>query len=119
MRQRLFYPPSVAGWEDDRWLDTGTWRGRWMAATRALRGQELETDSAAPYTPELPADAVQRAIDFWGGPAISAPTRARLVAFAERCAAGANTNGKRRSYPVLTENALRVLVATCPDLQTA
>ena len=33
MRQRLFVPPNVAGWEDDRWLDTGTWRARWLTAS--------------------------------------------------------------------------------------
>jgi Protein of unknown function (DUF1800) len=27
--QQLFYPPNVAGWDDSRWLDTATWRGRW------------------------------------------------------------------------------------------
>ncbi len=26
MGQRLFRPPNVAGWDDDRWLDTSTWR---------------------------------------------------------------------------------------------
>jgi uncharacterized protein (DUF1800 family) len=117
MRQRLFYPPNVAGWEDDRWLDTGTWRGRWLAVTRAVRDRELDTD--VPYAAEDAPTAVQRAIDFWGAPAVSAPTRARLEAFATRCAAGANTNWKRRSYPILRQNALRVLVATSPDLQTS
>ncbi len=117
MRQRLFYPPNVAGWEDERWLDTGTWRARWIAATQAVRDRELDTD--APYEPDAPAMAVQRAIDFWGAPSISAPTRGRLVAFAERCEAGANSNYKRRAYPILRQNALRVLVATSPDLQTA
>ena len=30
--QQLFYPPNVAGWDDARWLDTATWRGRWWIA---------------------------------------------------------------------------------------
>ena len=30
--QRLFFPPNVAGWDDNRWLDTSTLRGRWIAA---------------------------------------------------------------------------------------
>jgi uncharacterized protein (DUF1800 family) len=119
MRQRLFVPPNVAGWEDDRWLDTGTWRARWIASTNAVRERELEVDPNAPYTPEDPGIAVQRAIDFWGGPAVSAATRARLVAFAQRCDLGANSSWKRRSYPVLRQNALRLLVATSPDLQTS
>ena len=35
--QRLFYPPNVAGWSEDRWLDTSTFRGRWIAANYAAR----------------------------------------------------------------------------------
>ena len=32
--QFLFYPPNVSGWDDRRWLDTSSWRGRWdIAAT--------------------------------------------------------------------------------------
>ena len=27
--QQLFYPPNVSGWNDDRWLDTSTFRARW------------------------------------------------------------------------------------------
>ena len=30
--QRLFLPPNVAGWDESRWLDTATFRGRWFAA---------------------------------------------------------------------------------------
>src|SRR5262249_13585558 len=34
--QRLFYPPNVSGWDDARWLDTATFRGRWFIANEAL-----------------------------------------------------------------------------------
>ena len=57
MRQRLFVPPNVAGWEDDRWLDTGTWRARWLTAsqvaarTRGGPGQALRRDGAARRPP--------------------------------------------------------------------
>jgi uncharacterized protein (DUF1800 family) len=117
MNQRLFYPPNVSGWDDERWLDTGSWRARWGTAVNAVRERELKTDE--PYEPDAPADAVQRAIDYWGKPTISAATRLRLVAFAERCDRGANTNSKRRTYPILRQNALRLLVATSPDFQAA
>ena len=30
--QRLFRPPNVAGWDETRWLDTSTFRGRWACA---------------------------------------------------------------------------------------
>ncbi len=35
--QRLFDPPNVAGWDETRWLDTSTLRGRWIAAQRIAR----------------------------------------------------------------------------------
>ena len=30
--QYLFMPPNVSGWDDTRWLDTATFRARWMMA---------------------------------------------------------------------------------------
>ena len=36
--QRLFYPPDVSGWDDSRWLDTMTVKGRWEIVRRAVRG---------------------------------------------------------------------------------
>jgi uncharacterized protein (DUF1800 family) len=117
MNQRLFVPPNVAGWDDERWLDTGSWRARWLVATHAVRERELKTDD--PYEPDAPADAVQRAIAFWGSPTISNATRLKLVAFAERVDRGATSNWKRTQYPVLRQNALRVLVATSPDFLAA
>ena len=34
--QQLFYPPNVSGWDESRWLDTATFRGRWYVASRVL-----------------------------------------------------------------------------------
>jgi uncharacterized protein (DUF1800 family) len=118
MGQQLFYPPNVAGWDDTRWLDSGTWRARWMGAVEAVKVKKV--DPRSPYdASEDPDTAVDRAIAFWGRPAVSGETRAGLLAFARRCEAGANQSWKKRSYPILRQNALRVLVATSPDLQTA
>jgi uncharacterized protein (DUF1800 family) len=117
MGQQLFYPPNVAGWDDARWLDSGTWRGRWYAAAEAVKDREL--DPKNPYDPnEEAAAAVDRAIAFWGSPTISAQTRNGLLAFSRRCEAGADRQWKKKTYPAMRQNALRVLIATCPDLQT-
>ncbi len=51
--QRLFFPPNVAGWDDDRWLDTSTFRGRWTAANYAAYPYVLDTDK---WTGKLPID---------------------------------------------------------------
>src|SRR5207244_9177666 len=34
--QQLFYPPNVSGWDDNRWLDTNTLRGRWLCPNGVL-----------------------------------------------------------------------------------
>ncbi len=116
--QQLFYPPDVAGWQEDRWLDTSTWRGRWMAAIWAVREQALEPGKDMADPAETPSIAVDRALDFWGKPTISAGTRTTLESFATRCRDGADRKWKQQTYPVLRQNALRMMIATSPDLQT-
>ena len=114
--QQLFYPPSVAGWDDSRWLDTATFLGRWETAGYALRPAALDPGEAS--APADPQALLGRALAFWGEPALSEPTRRALLDFAGRALADADRSWKRRQYPVLIENALRHLVATSPDLQT-
>src|ERR1051326_3057069 len=65
--QQLFYPPNVAGWDDTRWLDTATWRGRWWVASYVLRPYALD-----PATASQPFDAqalLDGALAFWNHPA--------------------------------------------------
>jgi uncharacterized protein (DUF1800 family) len=114
--QQLFRPPTVAGWDDTRWLDTATFRGRWVTANYAIGSAELDPETAT--EPFDAAALVERALAFWGNPSITAPTRQTLIAFAQAALADADRSWKRQSYPVLTQNALRQLVAVSPDLQT-
>ena len=115
--QRLFDPPNVAGWNDERWLDTSTLRGRWTAASRITRTEVLLTKN--PYdTAENPATAVDRALEYWGRPTISPTSRAELEGFASRVESLIDRTWKQSQYRVLRQNALRMLVATSPDLQT-
>ena len=115
--QRLFDPPNVAGWDETRWLDTSTLRGRWIAAQRITREDVLETD--VPYdTTENAAAAVDRALEYWGNPLITNATRAELEGFAGRVEALIDRTWKQSQYRSLRQNALRMLVATSPDLQT-
>ena len=115
--QRLFFPPDVAGWQDDRWLDTSTWRGRWMIAMRAGREEHVDVDKDQADPSETAATAVDRAIAFWGGPLISSTTRSALERFAERCVRETPTRRNEESV-LLRQNALRMMVATSPDMQT-
>jgi uncharacterized protein (DUF1800 family) len=116
--QVLFYPPNVAGWDDDRWLDTATWRGRWWTAQNVLRPYALDPGKASqPYDAQKLVDG---ALAFWRHPALGEQTKAALLRFAQASlndAAGASW--KKKQYPVMVQNALRQLIAVSPELQTA
>jgi uncharacterized protein (DUF1800 family) len=104
--QQLFYPPDVGGWDDTRWLDTATFRARWFIAA-VVQGADTPAD-----TPSDPAKIVQRAIQFWGNPTITTTTQSLLAEFAR-------AQLKRGAALGDIETALRRLVASSPDLQTA
>jgi hypothetical protein len=117
--QQLFYPPNVAGWDDTRWLDTATFLGRWVGASRLLQDHEENANHPPPGAPPDAPTLVTRALEFWRNPPLSAGTAALLGEFAHRALADATADWERRAYPVLVENALRQLIAVSPDLQTA
>jgi uncharacterized protein (DUF1800 family) len=116
--QQLFYPPNVAGWDDSRWLDTATWRGRWWTAQYVLNPLALDPGKASqPYDANA---LVEGALDFWAQPPLTDTTRSALLRFAEAALADAGkTNWKKQQYPVMTMNALRHLIAVSPELQAA
>ena len=115
--QRLFYPPDVAGWDDARWLDTATFRGRWALANYALQPFSL-SDRNGPAVPNDPDAIVRGALEVLGGPTIRRETRELLLRFARSSLAGARSGWKAKAYPPLVANAVRQLLATSPDYQT-
>jgi uncharacterized protein (DUF1800 family) len=116
--QQLFYPPNVAGWDDTRWLDTATYRGRWIAVQRILQDRKL--DSSKGTAPSDPQTVLTKALAFWNNPTLTDATRAALLQFAQAALADAGKQRwKQNQYPLLTENALRQLIAVSPDLQTS
>jgi uncharacterized protein (DUF1800 family) len=119
--QRLFYPPNVAGWDDERWLDTATFRGRWAIANEALSKFTLEQKRGRkpPKAPAKPEAIVDNAIFLLGSPRIRPVTRAALVRFARAAMSDAKEDWKKESYPPLVLNAVRQLLAVSPDLQAA
>jgi uncharacterized protein (DUF1800 family) len=104
--QQLFYPPDVGGWDDTRWLDTATFRARSFIAA-VVQGADTPAD-----TPADPAAIAARAVQFWGGPTLTPTTLSLIQAFAK-------AQLRRGSRPGDVETALRRLVASAPDLQTA
>ena len=116
--QQLFYPPNVAGWDDTRWLDTATFRGRWIGVSQLLQDHLLD-----PAKAKKPVDAqtvLARALAFWRHPPLSESTHRVLLQFAQRALKDAGSQSwKQVQYPVLAENALRHLIAVSPDMQTS
>ncbi|MBV8080203.1 MAG: DUF1800 domain-containing protein [Actinobacteria bacterium] len=104
--QQLFYPPDVGGWDYTRWLNSATYRSRWFIAA-LVQGAGKPTDS-----PTDPSKLWQRSIQFWGFPTVSAQTQALVEAFAK-------AQLKRGNDPADVETAMRRLIGSSPDLQTA
>ena len=77
----------------------------------------VATNVAYDTTENAPA-AVDRALEYWGNPLITQATRAELEGFAGRVEALIDRTWKQSQYRALRQNALRMLVATSPDLQT-
>jgi uncharacterized protein (DUF1800 family) len=117
--QQLFYPPNVAGWDDSRWLDTSTVRGRfdivaWMVRDRYLDGAAVDDYDAT----ETPQAAVAAARAWAGDPNLTAETVTLLTSFAANALAGA-AGWQQSSYRGLRQNALRPLILASPDYQTS
>jgi uncharacterized protein (DUF1800 family) len=116
--QRLFRPPNVAGWDETRWLDTARLSGRWEAAAQSTDLAMIPDDDHYDAK-ETPKEAVTRALRFWGTPTLSSKTHSELLRFANRVEAIAKEEWQQSSYRAVRQNALRMLIASSPDFQTA
>jgi uncharacterized protein (DUF1800 family) len=113
--QELFKPPNVAGWNDDRWLDSGTWLARWKGAAEAIRPFEVTPQNVRPANA---FQLVDRALAFWHHPRLLRGTKKVLIQFAAAALADAGGDpAKRATYTALAENVLRQLIATSPEFQ--
>ena len=115
--QRLFRPPNVAGWDDSRWLDTSTFRGRWIAANE-IAGYDVIDDDGPYDGTEGPKAAVSTALKFWGEPQLRTGARKGLERYAGAVATAATADWQQETFRLLRQNALRMLIATSPDMQT-
>jgi len=117
--QQLFYPPDVSGWDDSRWLDTGTVRGRFDVVSEALSDRYLDGDAVDNYDETETAGAAVTAARAWAGdPNLTAETVGVLTAFAANALAGAG-GWQLSTYRGLRQNALRLLILASPDYQTS
>jgi hypothetical protein len=118
--QQLFYPPDVSGWDDTRWLDTSTLRGRWDLIGTLLNGRQLSNSQVNNYdVAETPQQGVALALSTWGNPGLTLETVGVLTSFAAAAVAGSLAGWQQRTYRGLRQNALRHLIAFSPDYQTS
>jgi len=115
--QRPFRPPNVSGWDEERWLDTARISGRWEAATHNTRERLVESDGYDEK--ETAAEAVHKAMRFWGNPRLSRQTRKELHRFAARVEDAARAEWQKSTYRAVRQNALRLLIVSSPDFQTS
>jgi hypothetical protein len=122
--QQLFWPPNVSGWDFTRWLDTSTAKARWELAsyvTAKTYPNPWPGKGEARYSEtEGPGEALASALAYWGNPALSAETQQTIAAFAQSCLTGvATANWQQSPYRAIRQNALRMLIATAPDMQVS
>jgi hypothetical protein len=121
--QQLFYPPNVSGWDFSRWLDTSTAKARWEMASY-VTAKEYPNPWPGEGEPaysgsETPAAALQSAYAYWANPMISAESAETIATFAESCLKEPLAKWQRSPYKAMRQNALRMLIATSPDMQVS
>ena len=62
-------------------------------------------------------EALNSALALWGWPALRAEQQNELASFSKRAEARIVAPWQRQPYLALRQNALRQLIAVCPDMQ--
>ena len=121
--QQLFYPPNVSGWDFTRWLDTSTARARWEMAsyvTSKTYPNPWPAQGEPQYSSsEDAAAALSSALAYWANPSLSPESEQRIAAFAQSCLKEPLAQWQRSPYRAMRQNALRMLIATSPDMQVS
>lgn len=117
--QRLFEPPNVSGWDDERWLDTSTVRARWLMVTLALESRHADVwGEQDPYaTSESTRQALNRALETFGWPALRSEHQKELISLSERVPRQISEEWQQSPYLAMRQNALLQLIAISPDMQ--
>jgi len=121
--QQLFYPPNVSGWDFTRWLDTSTAKARWEMAsyvTSKTYPNPWPATGQPEYSPtEDPATALSSALAYWSNPILSGESEQCIATFAQSCLKEPLASWERSPYRAMRQNALRMLIATAPDMQVS
>jgi len=68
---------------------------------------------------EDPAAALSNALAYWANPPLSAESEQCIAAFAESCLTEPLASWEQSPYRAMRQNALRMLIATAPDMQVS
>ncbi|HEY4809731.1 MAG TPA: DUF1800 domain-containing protein [Solirubrobacteraceae bacterium] len=121
--QQLFYPPNVSGWDFSRWLDTSTARARWEMAsyvTSKTYPNPWPSQGEPEYSAtEDPTTALENALAYWAHPQLSAESEQCIATFAQSCLHEPLASWERGPCRAMRQNALRMLIATSPDMQVS
>jgi uncharacterized protein (DUF1800 family) len=121
--QQLFYPPNVSGWDFSRWLDTSTVRARWelaSAVTSKTYPNPWPAQGEATYSAtENASDALAHAMSYWNEPLLSEESEQCIATFAASCLKEPLASWEQSPYRAMRQNALRMLIATSPDMQVS
>jgi Protein of unknown function (DUF1800) len=121
--QQLFYPPNVSGWDFTRWLDTSTAKARWEMASyvtaKTYPNPWPKTGEQQYSETEDPATALASALAYWADPLLSSETEQCIAAFAQSCLQEPLADWEQSPYRAMRQNALRMLIATSPDMQVS
>ncbi len=123
--QQLFYPPNVSGWDFSRWLDTSTAKARWEIASY-VTAKTLPQPVAGRRRTRIQRNArtpprrFASALAYWGNPPLSARIAAVHRHLRRNVPDGRVTADWEQSpYRAIRQNALRMLIATSPDMQVS
>ncbi len=118
MGQRLFAPPSVAGWEwGTAWMSSNGMRMRFAAANVALSQPGLKVEDEDTPLDLSARQHLDRALAAVGHPWISARTRKALLSLAQGYDRMAGKEWQRQVAADMTQRAMRHLLLAGPDHQ--
>jgi len=120
--RQLFYPPSVAGWDFTRWLNTGTCVARWYMVIYTTEKTFID-----PWPPggttydgtETAAGALLKAMAYWGNPILTPDSQQCIASFAQSCLDPYAAPWQQAQARAIRQNALRMLIAASPDMQVS
>jgi uncharacterized protein (DUF1800 family) len=122
--QQLFYPPNVSGWDFTHWLDTSTAKARWELATYVTAKtypNPFHAEGQPKYSEtEDATTALGSALSYWANPLLTEESSQCIADFAQSSLEGVTTAKWQQSpYRAIRQNALRMLIATSPDMQVS